>query len=73
METHNSRSRFRFLLKFTNSFRLLRLTVQGGKIRVKRRRIKKSRDRLRELIMDKEVIIKTQKTILKSMVDTLLK
>jgi micrococcal nuclease len=49
-----------FSFKFTNSFRLLRINcpeVRGES----REEGLKSRDRLRELIMDKEVIIKTQK------------
>jgi micrococcal nuclease len=60
-----------FSFKFTNSFRLLRINcpeVRGES----REEGLKSRDRLRELIMDKEVIIKLKKTILKSMI-TLLK
>jgi micrococcal nuclease len=54
-----------FSFKFTNSFRLLRINcpeVRGES----REEGLKSRDRLRELIMDKEVIIKLKKTILKS-------
>jgi hypothetical protein len=68
---HNSRSRFRFSFKFTNSFRLLRINcpeVRGES----RERIKKQRQTERTY-NGQRGNYKTQKTILKSMVDTLLK
>jgi micrococcal nuclease len=49
-----------FSFKFTNSFRLLRINCPEVRGESKEEGLK-SRDRLRELIMEKEIIIKTQK------------